>query len=110
MGGSGASSCGSAEMNSFVADSAQGYTKGNLKACFYTSDDCTTKSSSDYAMISGGDTIDDGDCVSVGEQFFSYKITEDSCTDDYDPSDVWVIKFSTHVSPLIPQTGISGIG
>lgn len=81
MSGTSESSCKSAYMDSFPATSAKGYTKGELRACFYASEDCTTDSSSDYATLSGGDSISGSNCVSMADDqiMLSYRVTTDSC-------------------------------
>ncbi|KAI3341075.1 hypothetical protein F4824DRAFT_363645 [Ustulina deusta] len=74
-----------------IAASVRGFTKGNLKACFYTSADCTASDSPGYAIISGGDHPAKH-CTKLegGKDIFSWEITDGKCDgdglDDPDPS------------------------
>ncbi|KAH9896206.1 hypothetical protein F4778DRAFT_793935 [Xylariomycetidae sp. FL2044] len=66
-----------------VAASVRGFTKGDLRACFYSSGDCTAASSSDFVMIQGGDRLEGTDCVSIpGQAIYSFEISEQPCAGD----------------------------
>lgn len=79
-----------------------GFTKSNLKACFYNNRDCAAESSSEYYMFSGGDRITDGDdCVGGSKNVIrGFRITEDaSCVDS---DGYWGIDWYSDVSSPNP--------